>query len=98
MSITSIAYLGYDIRLQKYTLYSMDELGNFAISAYGDYSAGENKFLFEGSTMDYVTQENQEFRIVYDFESDDLIKYSVDFLLSDGTFRSYITAEFKRKN
>lgn len=97
MSITSIAYLGFDVRLQKYTLYSMDELGNFAINAYGDYKKSDNKFLFEGSTMDYVTRENQEFRIIYDFEGEDMIKYEVDFLLPDGTYRPYINAEFKRK-
>lgn len=97
MSITSIAYLGFDVRLQKYTLYSMDELGNFAINAYGDYKKSDGKFLFEGSTMDYVTRENQEFRIIYDFEGEDKIKYEVDFLLPDGTYRPYINAEFKRK-
>ncbi len=97
MSITSIAYLGFDVRLQKYTLYSMDELGNFAINAYGDYKKSDNKFLFEGSTMDYVTRENQEFRIIYDFEGENMIKYEVDFLLPDGTYRPYINAEFKRK-
>lgn len=97
MSITSIAYLGFDVRLQKYTLYSMDELGNFAINAYGDYKKSDNKFLFEGSTMDYVTRENQEFRIVYDFEGEDFIKYDVEFLLPDGSYRPYIYAEFRRK-
>jgi hypothetical protein len=97
MSITSIAYLGYDIRLQKYTLYSMDELGNFAINAYGDFNKEENKFIFEGNSMDYVTKENQMFRIIYDFEGTDLIKYEVDFLLPDGSFKPYINAEFKRK-
>ncbi|MBK7867955.1 MAG: DUF1579 family protein [Ignavibacteriales bacterium] len=97
MSITSIAYLGYDVRLQKYTLYSMDELGNFAINAYGDFKKSDNKFIFEGNTMDYVTREDQMFRIIYDFEGEDLIKYEVDFLLPDGSYKPYINAEFRRK-
>ncbi|MBN8547039.1 MAG: DUF1579 family protein [Ignavibacteria bacterium] len=97
MSITSIAYLGYDVRLQKYTLYSMDELGNFAINAYGDFKKDEQKFIFEGSSMDYVTREDQMFRIIYDFEGDSLIKYEVDFLLPNGSYKSYINAEFRRK-
>ena len=97
MSITSIAYLGYDVRLQKYTLYSMDELGNFAINAYGDFKKDDQKFIFEGSSMDYVTREDQMFRIIYDFEGDSLIKYEVDFLLPDRSYKSYINAEFRRK-
>lgn len=87
MKVTSMSIMGYDRRINKYTLYGIDEMGTYSIDASGDYNAADKKLVLKGSVMDptAMTTDMQDFRFEYIFVSDTEIKIDLFFARPDGT-------------
>ncbi|MCK6605319.1 MAG: DUF1579 domain-containing protein [Ignavibacteriaceae bacterium] len=96
MHISSISYIGYDNRLKKYTIYTMDEMGTYAVLAFGDYDDKAKTLTFTGNEIDPVTQDPIKFIMKYSFAAEDEIEFEVD-LISGSKVRKYLEIMFERK-
>lgn len=87
MKVASFTILGYDRRLNKYTMYAIDEMGTYAIDAEGDYNSTDKKLTLRGSVLDPSTMTNdmQDFRFEYVFVNDNEIKVDLFFKRPDGS-------------
>lgn len=82
MTITSMSILGYDNRIGKYTLYSIDEFGTYAITARGAYDSTTRILTFLG-----VEEEGgmkMEFKITIAIVNKDTYTFRLDFTMPDG--------------
>ncbi|MBE2280879.1 MAG: DUF1579 family protein [Ignavibacteriaceae bacterium] len=96
MHISSITYIGFDKRFGKYSMFTMDELGTYAVNSLGEYVDEEASFIFEGNALDPVTSEYLNFKMIYRIESEDRIIYNLFFIMPDNTQFKYIEAIYKR--
>ncbi len=96
MHISSVSYIGYDNRLKKYTIYTMDEMGTYPVLAFGDYDEKNKTLTFTGNEIDPVTQDPIKFIMKYTFPDEDSIGFEVD-LVSGSNVKKYLEIIFSRK-
>lgn len=88
-------FTGYDNRRSKYFLFSMDELGTYAVSAEGDYDAAKRTWTFHGVEDD--GKQKMNFRIVTQMDSDTQMNSEIIFIMPDGTEHRAVRVESKRR-
>lgn len=86
---------GYDTRRSKYFLFSIDELGTYAVTAEGDYDAAKRTWTFHGVEDDGTMK--MKFRIVTQMMSDTEMSSEIIFIMPDGTEHRAVRVESKRR-
>ena len=90
--------LGFDRRINKYTIYGIDELGTYAVTGEGDYDAGKKVLTLSGITLDPSGKsvKSQEYKFVYDLSVDNIITMPVIFKMADGSEKAIVEASMKK--
>lgn len=77
--------LGYDKRKNKYTLFSIDGMGTYSVSAEGDYDAATKIMTLKGTEEDPAMKMKMDFKFVYDLSILNERKMDVIFINADGS-------------
>ncbi len=90
--------LGFDRRINKYTIYGIDELGTYAVTGEGDYDAAKKVLTLGGITLDPSGKsgKQQEYKFVYDLSFDNTIGMQVIFKMDDGKEKAIVEATMKK--
>lgn len=83
--------LGYDNRKGKYTLFSIDEMGTYSISAEGDYNAATKMLTLIGTEVDQGM--SMEFKMIFDLTSKTRHTFSIVFKMPDGSEQPMVKIE-----
>ncbi len=94
--VGSLQVLGFDNRKQKYFLFSIDEMGTYAMTAEGDYNAKTRTFTLRGS--DSEGGKVTEFMMVFQVVGPNEYNSSLSFLMPDGTMFTSVRTNNKRKS
>lgn len=86
---------GYDNRRSKYFLFSIDELGTYAVTAEGDYDTAKRTWIFHGVEDD--GKQKMNFRIVTQMVNDTQMTSEIIFIMPDGTEHRAVRVESKRR-
>jgi hypothetical protein len=82
---STMQIIGFDNYIQKYTIYSIDEIGTDSKFATGIYDAENDQLIFE-SHEDVLAQGKMPFRIVITFERENKFTYEL-FLKHEGKYK-----------
>ncbi len=85
---TTMQIIGFDNYEQKYTIYSIDEVGTDSKFAYGFYDEEKNQLVFENEES-ALTPGKTPFRIVITFDRENKFTYEM-YLKDDGIFKRVI--------
>jgi hypothetical protein len=85
MTVKGMTILGFDRRKNKYTMFEIDEMGTYSVSAEGDYNADTKTLTLNGSELDPVSKKSMDFKFVYDLSKPNEHKFSVIFIKPDGS-------------
>ena len=82
MAVQNKILIGFDRRIEKFFIISIDESTTFSSYAQGDYDAEHNQFVFSGVTKETNYDKSIPFRMVYKFETGR--KFIYEYYLGDG--------------
>jgi len=85
METEVMTIMGYDRRKDKYTLFSIDGMGTYSVSAEGDYDAATKIMTLKGTEEDPKTNMKMDFKFVFDLSNDKIRKMDIIFLNPDGS-------------
>jgi hypothetical protein len=85
METEVMTIMGYDRRKNKYTLFSIDGMGTYSVSAEGDYDAATKIMTLKGTEEDPKTNMKMDFKFVFDLSNDKIRKMDIIFLNPDGS-------------
>jgi len=86
--------LGFDTKINKFTLYSMDDYENSALYCYGEKQG--KKIVFEGSDYSIVKKKNIRFKIEIERERENKFSYKF-YNETNGKFRLMIEYYFYKQ-
>ncbi len=98
MKIKSITILGYDRRKDKYTLFSIDEMGTYSVSAEGDYNENTKILTLNGTEYDPKFNYKQDYKFIFDFSNDKMSKMNLIFINPDGTENNVVEVTSTKTN
>lgn len=84
ITIESLMILGFDRRMEKFTLMGFDSMGTYSISAAGSWAKPEEVIVFEGVDQHPKTEAKNRFRFKLTKQSPDHFVLVLHFLLPDG--------------
>jgi hypothetical protein len=98
MKFGAMNILGFDRRINKYTIYGIDELGTYAVTGEGDYDAGKKILTLSGKTLDPSGKSGaqQEYKFIYDFSTENTVVMQVIFKMADGSEKAIVEASMKK--
>jgi len=85
METEVMTIMGYDRRKNKYTLFSIDGMGTYSVSAEGDYDEGTKIMTLRGTEEDPGMKMKMDFKFVFDFSNDKFRKMDIIFINPDGS-------------
>ncbi|MBS1492952.1 MAG: DUF1579 family protein [Bacteroidetes bacterium] len=85
MDTEVLMILGYDKRKNKYTLFSIDGMGTYSISAEGDYDASTKIMTLKGTEEDPAMKMKMDFKFVFDLSDLNERKMNIIFIKPDGS-------------
>lgn len=85
METEVMTIMGYDRRKDKYTLFSIDGMGTYSVSAEGDYDAATKIMTLKGTEADPKSGMKMDFKFVFDLSNDKTRKMDIIFLNADGS-------------
>lgn len=97
MKTKSITILGFDRRKSKYTLYSIDEMGTYSVSAEGDYDANTKTMTLTGTEEDPTMKMKQDFKFIFNFVNDNERKMDIVFIKPDGSENKMVEVTITRE-
>ena len=97
-SMEAFSVMGYDRRYEKYTIWGVDNMGTYSVSAEGDYDEAEKKYTLYGVVKDPVMKMESEFRFVIDVSEERGYVFAVQFKRPDGDWVETVTMEFTKKS
>lgn len=85
METEVITIMGYDRRKDKYTLFSIDGMGTYSVSAEGDYDAATKIMTLKGTEEDPKSGMKMDFKFIYNLSDDKTRKMDIVFINPDGS-------------
>jgi hypothetical protein len=85
MKTKSITILGFDRRKNKYTLFSIDEMGTYSVIAEGDYDSNTKIMTLTGTEDDPTMKMKQDFKFIFNFANENERKMDIVFIKPDGS-------------
>ena len=85
METEVMTIMGYDRRKDKYTLFSIDGMGTYSVSAEGDYDAATKIMTLKGTEDDPKSNMKMDFKFVFDLSKDKTTKMDIIFINPDGS-------------
>jgi len=85
MSANSLTVLGYDKRKNKYTLFAIDEMGTYSVSAEGDYDSKTKIMTLNGTDHDPLSKLTRSYKFIFDFSNENSHKMDIVFIQPDGS-------------
>jgi hypothetical protein len=85
METEVMTIMGYDRRKDKYTLFSIDGMGTYSVSAEGDYDATTKIMTLRGTEDEPKTGMKMDFKFIFDLSQDKTTKMDIIFINPDGS-------------
>ncbi len=85
METEVMTIMGYDRRKDKYTLFSIDGMGTYSVSAEGDYDGATKIMTLRGTEEDPAMKMKMDFKFVYDLSNPNQRKMDIIFINPDGS-------------
>ncbi|MBS1513559.1 MAG: DUF1579 family protein [Bacteroidetes bacterium] len=85
METEVMTILGYDRRKNKYTLFSIDGMGTYSVSAEGDYDESKKIMTLKGTEDDPTMKMKMDFKFVFDLSNSSERKMDIIFINPDGS-------------
>lgn len=85
METEVMTIMGYDRRKNKYTLFSIDGMGTYSVSAEGDYDEATKFMTLRGTEDDPKANMKMDFKFVFDLSKDKTNKMDIIFINPDGS-------------
>ncbi len=85
METEVMTIMGYDRRKNKYTLFSIDGMGTYSVSAEGDYDETTKIMTLRGTEEDPATKMKMDFKFVFNLSNDKTRKMDIIFINPDGS-------------
>jgi hypothetical protein len=85
METEVMTIMGYDRRKNKYTLFSIDEMGTYSVSAEGDYDEATKIMTLRGTEEDPTMKMKMDFKFVCDLSNPNQRKMDIIFINPDGS-------------
>lgn len=85
ITIKTMTILGFDKRKDKYTLFSIDEMGTYSVTGEGDYNEKTKKLTLSGTEYDPKYNYKQDYKFIFDFSNDKARKMNIVFINPDGS-------------
>ncbi len=85
METEVMTIMGYDRRKNKYTLFSIDGMGTYSVSAEGDYDEAAKIMTLRGTEEDPGMKMKMDFKFVFDLSKDKTTKMDIIFINPDGS-------------
>jgi len=84
MSANSLTIMGYDRRKNKYTLFSIDEMGTYSVTAEGDYDSKTKVMTLNGSDYDPLSKMTRNYKFIFDYSNEKTHKMDIVFIQPEG--------------
>jgi len=85
METEVMTIMGYDRRKNKYTLFSIDGMGTYSVSAEGDYDEATKLMTLKGTEEDPTMKMKMDFKFIFDLSNSNERKMDIVFINPDGS-------------